>query len=242
MLARALWPGESAIGRGLNLEAWDNGEFVARRAEVVGVVRHVQQHGLTSRPRGQAYLPHAQGARPVLSWVVRTEGDPTRLSAAVAAEVSRLDPDLPIAKVQPLAAYIDRASAAARFTAVLSGVFAVVALLLASVGIYGVLGYAVEQRRYEIGVRLAMGARAGQVLRLIVGRGLQAAVTGLGLGVIGAIAIGRFLAGLLYGVGPTDPPTFVGVGILLLLVAFLASWLPARRAARVDPSRCLRSE
>ena len=242
LLARRLWPGESPLGRGLHVEAYENGNFIPRRNEVIGVVRHIQNHGLTTEARGQAYLPHPQSARPVMTYVVRSAGDPTVLARPIEARMHELDADLPLARVRPLAEYVHRASAPARFTTALAGIFAVAALLLASIGIYGVLAYAVQQRRQEIGVRLAMGARSGQILRLVVGRGFRAALAGLALGLVGALGLGRFLSGLLYGVTHTDPLTYVGVSALLLAVALLASWLPARRASRVDPALCLRCE
>jgi ABC-type antimicrobial peptide transport system permease subunit len=177
-----------------------------------------------------------------MTYVVRTEGDPALLARPIAARLGALDPDLPMAKVRPLEHVVQRASAGARFTTLLAGIFGGAALLLAAIGLYGTLAYSVQQRSHEIGVRMALGAGSRQVLRLVIGRGLRAALIGLGLGVVGAIWLGRFLAGLLYGVTPTDGLTYGTVALLLLAVALLGSWIPARRATRLDPLLCLRCE
>ncbi len=241
-LAQRLWPGESALEHGLHMEAYQNGDFVARRAVVVGVVKHVQQHSLTADVRGQSYFPHPQSARPVMTYVVRTEGDPALMARPIAARLQALDADLPMANVRPLEEVVQRASAGPRFTTFLAGVFAGTALLLAAIGLYGTLAYSVQQRSHEIGVRMALGAGSRQVLRLVIGRGLRSALLGLGLGAIGAMWLGRFLAGQLYGVAHTDGLTYGAVALLLLIVALLGSWIPARRATRVDPLLCLRCE
>jgi putative ABC transport system permease protein len=241
-IARHTWPNESAVGKKLSLEAFDNWSFVRTWAEVVGVVKHVRYHELTHEVRGQVYLPYAQSSRPQLAFTVRTNGDPLALVDPIRDEVSRLDKDIPLYKVRPMDAYVDQARAAPRFTAVLFALFAVVALLLASVGIYGVTSYAVAQRTQEIGLRMALGAQRLDILKLIVVQGVGLTVAGVAIGLLLALGLTRFLENLLFGVRPTDAATFIVVSLVLPLVALLASYIPARRATKVDPMVALRYE
>ena len=174
--------------------------------------------------------------------VARTERDPLSLAAAVRGEIRRLDPSLPISAVRPMEKVLFDSVARPRFVMVMVLLFAAVALLLAAVGTYGVLSYAVAQRTREIGVRMALGAQIGQVLRMILGQGALLAGIGLAFGVAGAIALRRILGSLLFGVTATDPLIFAAVAALLAAVSFVACFVPARRAAKVDPLVALRSE
>lgn len=189
-------------------------------------------------------LPDAQQTwRNTLQLVVRTSIDPRAAVAAVRHELRALDADLPLAEVATLADVADRSYDEPRFLAWLTGTFAAVALVLAAVGLYGVMSYTVSRRRREIALRMALGAAAGRVLRLVIARGMRLVVAGALAGVAGALALSRFLEGLLYGVEPTDPWTIAAVVVLLAAVALLANFLPARRAARTDPAAvCATSE
>jgi len=242
ILAERLWPGENPIGKGLHFEGWENGPFVLRRAEVVGVVKHIRHHSLTTELRPQIYVPYPQSARPVMTYAVRTDGSPQALVGPVRQALARLDRDLPFSKVRTLQEYVDRASAGARFTALLASLFAALALLLASIGLYGVVSFGVRQRTREIGVRLTLGATPTAIRRAVVGEGLTAAGAGLGLGLLGALAVGGLLERLLFGVSSKDPLTYAVVAGVLLAVALVAAYLPARRATRVDPMLALRTD
>jgi putative ABC transport system permease protein len=174
--------------------------------------------------------------------LIRTEGDPESLASAARGVVRDVDPGLAIFGIEPLQNTVARSVAQQRFTMLLVGAFAAVALVLAAIGIHGVLSYTVAQRTRELGIRLALGAQPGRLVRLVVGQGLRLCGAGLALGLAGALLVTRLLETLLYGVTPLDPGTFFGVPAILLLVALAASYLPARRAARVDPILALRAE
>jgi putative ABC transport system permease protein len=212
------------------------------RGEIVGVVADTKHAGLDSVARPMIYWAMKQFPTNFMTLVVRTTGDPMRLAPAVAREVRALDANQPFADPQPLDAYLGQSVAQRRFSMTLLGVFSVLALVLAAVGIYGVLAYSVAQRTREIGVRMALGAREATVATMVVREALGVVGIGLAIGVAGALALTRVLASLLYEVSPTDPLTFAGVTIVLAAVAVSASYLPARRAARVDPIVALRSD
>jgi putative ABC transport system permease protein len=173
---------------------------------------------------------------------IRVAGDPLSLAAAVRKEVQAIDPNQPIAAVRTMEQVVAESVGAPRYRTLLLGLFAFVALLLAAIGIYGVISYAVAQRTHEIGIRMALGAQPRAVHRLVIGQGIRLALVGVGAGLIGAVALTRLLAGLLFGVTATDPLTFAGVAVILTVIALLACWIPARRAARVDPMIALRHE
>jgi putative ABC transport system permease protein len=174
--------------------------------------------------------------------VIRTASDPAALAAAVTGLIHRADPNLPVTQVMTMDDVLSDSVAPRRFSAVLIAVFAALALLLAAVGIYGVMSYVVEQRTHEIGIRMALGARPRDVGSLLVNRGAKLAAIGLAIGLIGALALTRLLSSLLFGVKPTDPLTFTVIALLLATVAMLACYVPARRAMRVDPMVALRHE
>jgi len=215
---------------------------------VVGIVADLQHNGLGSTVKEKFYRPHAQFAQSAdaairnMTLVVKTPGDPMALVGAIRHEIAVLDPALPVAAIRPMTDVVDSAESAPRFTGWLLGLFAALALTLAAIGIYGVLAYLVSQRTREIGIRMAVGAAPGSVLRLIVGRGLRLALQGVVIGLIGAFIGTRVMVALLYRVQPRDPVTFVTVPLVLSFVAILASLIPALRAMRVDPINALRTD
>jgi putative ABC transport system permease protein len=237
-LARLFWPGEDPIGRHMTLTFHPG---VAR--EVVGVVGDVKQEGLAAvQPAPTVYAPLAQMPGPWMTLVVRPKTPLASLVPEVTGAVLQVDPEQPVTDVLTLEALTDDSLAHQRATMLLLAIFAAFALLLAGMGIYGVLTYAVRKRVPEIGIRLALGARRSDVLWMVLGHGLRITLAGLLLGALGAIALTRLLAGLLFGVTPADPATFACVSVLLCAISLLASYLPARVATRVDPAVALRSE
>jgi predicted permease len=240
-LARRAWPGKSALGQSLNVEFMKDGDFVPTTAVVVGVVRHLRHRSLTEEVREQVYLPYRQSIRDPMAYLVRNRSDAPALAAAIRAEVAALDKDLPVYDVRPLAGYVAASLGPKRFVMTLSGLFAGVALLLASVGTYGVIACSVSRREHEFGVRRALGAGTARVLGLVLREGLALSVLGLALGLLSAAGITPGLRGLLFGVAPLDGATYLAVAALQLVAALLATWLPARRAASADPLQALRS-
>jgi predicted permease len=245
--ARKYFPNEDPIGKRVEL-GWsaaleDGGPEQALGGEVVGVVGNVKQTGLADAYLPVVYAPFQQtGQINYLAMLVRTTGDPDALAGAIRAAVRELDPDLPIQSYRTMEAHVGESVARPRFYTVLLGAFAAIALLLASVGIYGVLSYLVAQRTRELGIRVALGASSREVLALVLRRGLALTGAGVVAGLLAALAATRLLAGLLFGVEATDPLTFVVVATTLLAVAAMACWVPARRAARVDPVVALKAE
>ena len=210
---------------------------------IVGVVHDFKQTGLNQDVRIEMYTPQAQtpwvGFRTI---VVRTHGETISLASALRAEVRALDPHLPITKLQPMQTLVSNSIAQPRFRMVLLSIFGGLALVLAAVGIYGVLAYTVSQRTQEIGIRMALGAQSADVLGLVLRHGMRLAVFGVVAGLLGGFALTRVMRNLLFGVSPTDPLTFAGISLLLLIMALIACWIPARRATRVDPVVALRQE
>jgi predicted permease len=238
--ARRFFPSSEAVGRRIRL-----GKLTAEFpwATIVGVVGDVRGSALEAPPQPTMYWPVAQSrATPALAIVVRTDGDPGALASAVRGAITEIDAAQPIYNLQTLDQLVAKSLGQRRFTLALMLLFGIIALLLSAVGIYGVMAFAVTQRTQEIGVRMALGARATDVLKLIVGSGMSLAAIGVGIGLLGAFAITRLMAGLLFGVSPTDVATFGLVSVGLLMVAFLACYLPARRAMKVDPLIALRYE
>ena len=242
LLAKRTWPNESAIGKKLNVQAYGKGEFTREMAEVVGVVKHIRYLQLTDDGRPQVYEPYAQSPRELMGFTIRTMGQPEALVSAIRAEVDKFDKDLPLSKVRPMTEYLGLARAASRFTMLLAGALAALALMLAWIGIYGVTSYSVSQRRNEIGIRVALGAQPRDVLHLVLGQGMAPVITGNILGLAISWLLTPALSSLLFGVRPTDFLTFSAVAIFLSAVGLLACYRPARRALRVDPMTALRYE
>jgi putative ABC transport system permease protein len=238
-LARKLWPHGNPLGQVLHSTS-DNGPNAWRRV-VVGVVADTRQLGLDSLPRTEMFAPLRQQF-PSFALVVRTAGDPMRMASAVTAQVWALDKDQPVHDVQTMDHIVDDSISQRRFNMLLLAVFAGTALALAAVGIYGVLAYSVSRRTQEIGIRMALGAQTRDVLRLVGREGFVLVLAGIGLGLVGALMLTRLMSSLLFGVGPTDAVTFAAVPAVLAAVALAACYLPARRAARVEPTVALRYE
>jgi putative ABC transport system permease protein len=233
------FPGQSAVGKRIRLVG---SSADAPWPTVVGVVSDVRQSGLAGDVTLEVYSPVIEDMGGALSFVIRVAGEPAHLIPAVRAVVAEAEPNQPLHNVMTMEQRLANTTTSRRLNTVLLGSFAGVALLLAVVGIYGVMSYAVTQRRREIGVRMALGARKSDVLGLIIHGGLRLTLLGVAIGLAVAFALTRYLSSLLYSVKATDPWTFLGVAVALTGVALLASWLPARRAARVDPMEALRYE
>ena len=242
-LARRYFGKENPIGKRIGLSRpidW---------REIVGVVHDVRNYGLASEVKPECYVPYLQNGPDYLagsaSWMVmvmRTESDPLGYVAAIKETVQKIDKDQPTGSIKPMTAYLAQSVAQRRFNMLLLAVFAGLALLLAAVGIYGVISYSVAQRQREVGIRMALGARPGQVFALIVRQGTRPALIGLFAGIFAAAGLTRFMRSLLFQVSANDPLVFVGVALVLALVAAAACFIPARRAARLDPVVTLRSE
>jgi putative ABC transport system permease protein len=244
-MAARYWPGQDALGKRFHLGTLDQPWI-----EVVGIVRDVRRNAVVEDPRAEMYLPHAQfvrakdGGSPQLGMtlVVRADGDPLSLLPLVREQVRALDSDLPISDVRTLDAVTAAALAQPRFTTVLLGAFAALALVLAATGLYGVISFVTARRTHEIGVRIALGAEKGAVTRLIMRDGLTMAATGVAIGLLGCVWLTRLLAGQLYSVVPLDPWAFAAAPAILLATAAIASYVPARRAAGLDPMTALRED
>lgn len=239
--ARRYWPNEDPVGKSLRVHvSLIPAETYPRR--IVGVVKDVKYNGLDADASSEIFIPHAQHDVEMMMVTVRTAIPPTALIPQVRKIVKGLDPNLPIWDVQTMDEVVGASVAERRFTTILLASFAALALILAAIGVYGVLSYNVAQRTREIGVRMALGAREKDVLRSILGEGLILAIAGIGFGLVGALGVTRVLSTLLFSVGTTDPFTFVTVILLLAGIAIMSSYLPARRATRVDPLVALRYE
>lgn len=240
VLAAKAFPNQSAVGKRLLVRIRSN---EPEWLEVVGVVEHERHESLAAEGREgmfftDGFLGHGFAGR----WAVRVTGDPARLAPQVRAAVKELNPLLAVAETEPYQALVDRAQAPTRFALVMIAIFAAIAALLASVGLYGVLSTAVRQRTAEIGVRMAFGAAKGSIFQLVVTQGLKLSGIGILLGLAAALALTRVMRSMLVGVAPTDPLTFAAIAGLFVLIAAVASWLPARRAAGLDPTVALRGE
>ncbi|MDB4951499.1 MAG: permease [Gemmatimonadetes bacterium] len=233
-LAKQVWPRGDALGRQI--------EYAGARRTVVGVVRDAKYVSLGEGPRPTLYLSFADGYGPEMTLHVRTAGDPGALRTALAAAAQSLDPALPLESPRPMLRDMDVSLVGARAAAAVLGVFGALAVLLAAVGIYGVVSFSVGRRTREIGIRMALGATADAVLRWVLGGSMRLVGIGLAIGLVLAVAVGRAASSLLYGVGPADPALLLGAPLVLGSVALLASWLPARIATRVDPMAALRRD
>jgi putative ABC transport system permease protein len=240
--AQRYWSGQDPIGKRLSLGWAQEGGQPIYPLEVIGVAKDGKYVTLGEDPRPFVYYPHRQNYEAAMTVLVRTTGDPKTLVEAVRNEVRALDPHLPTFDVKTLTEHMGITLLPVRLAATLLGIFGFLALLLAAVGIYGVVSYSVSQRTHEIGIRMALGARAWDVLRLVIAQGLSLTLIGVAIGLAAAFGATRFLTFLLYGISPTDPLTFVGLSALLAAVALLACYIPARRAMKVDPMVALRYE
>jgi putative ABC transport system permease protein len=235
--ARRAFPKESPLGK--RVRSWRDEN---KLREIVGVVADVRYFGREDEMPGLVYVPHPQNPWNSMALVVRAQGDPTASIGSIRAQIKAVDRDLAVAKLQTMTGVLSQSVAPRRASMTLLAIFALIAAALAAIGIYGVLSHAVTQRVGEIGVRMALGARAPDIFRMIVGEGMKLALTGVALGLAGALALTRLLSSLLYQVSATDPLTFVVIAAFLSGVALLACWIPARRATKVDPIVALRYE
>jgi predicted permease len=231
--ANLAFPGEDPVGRQLNC---------AGVKEIIGVIANVKNSGLASETRPEVYASYRQWAWPSCFLTVRARGNLAALAPVISEQVNALNRNQPLTYFRTMEDYLDQTTARPRFHSMLLGFFALIALMLASVGIYGVLSVSVAQRTQEMGVRMALGAQKSDVLLLVLGRAMRLTLLGVILGLAGSFALTRLLANQLYGVTATDPFTFVGVSMLLTGVAALACLVPARRATKVDPMVALRYE
>ena len=240
LLAAKAFPGQNAIGKRLLIRVrTEQPEWF----EVIGVVDHERHEGLANDgPEQMFFTDGIFNYVAATRWVIRANVDPTTLTAPIRAAIRELDASLVVADAKPYSAYVDRAMAPTRFALVLIGIFAVIAVILAAVGLYGVLATLVRMRTAEIGLRMAFGAQQSSIMQLIVGQGLRLSALGIVIGGASAFALTRALRSMLVGVSPDDPLTFVAIVVLFVVIAIVASWVPARRAAALDPTIALREE
>jgi putative ABC transport system permease protein len=250
-MARQYWAGRNPIGQrmAITLEALrfrPDGpptlDIPSGMREIVGIVGDVRHNSVQTDPLPEVYMPFAQRPMRTMTVVLRTDADPLAVARDARHVVSAIDPDQPIANVNTVSALVSASIAQPRFNVLLLSAFAAVAMILAVVGVYGVMSYSVALRTREIGVRIALGGQASDIAGLIVRQGMRVALTGLAIGLVSALALGRVMTGLLFGVTATDPLTFAAAGVVLAAVALAACYLPARRAMRIDPVTALRNE
>jgi putative ABC transport system permease protein len=236
--ARKYWPDEDPVGKSftLNFSSW------FPKAEIIGVVSDIKTDGLNMPPYPEIYRPDSQLPSDDAMLIIRTKAAPETLANTVREEMGRIDRDIPLRLVRTMEGVIADTLFRARLSAWLLGLFAALEAALAAAGLYGVMSYSVNQRTQEIGLRMALGAASRDVLRMVITEGLKLTVVGLGLGLAAAFALNRLITSQLFGVTATDPLTYGGVAMLLAIVAIVACYIPARRAARVDPMVALRRE
>jgi len=239
-LARATWPGESAIGKHIESEHFTAQGIAPVMTEVVGVVEHVRNHSLSRQVRPEIYLPFEQSPRSHLSFVVRTSVPPLALAGAIRRELFSRAPSLALSKLRPMTNYVERATAPASFTALLAAVFAALALVLAAIGIYGVIYYSVARRTHEMGVRMALGATPSDVMRQVMREGLGLTAGGMLLGLAGSLALSHYLRTLVYGISPLDPLTYAVTIAAVAAAAIAGCWRPAAKAAQSNPMDAIR--
>ncbi len=240
LLAKKGFPNESPVGKRLLIRIRSlDPEYV----EIIGVVAHERQSSLVEEGREQYYLTDGfLGHGAANRWLIRTGGDPGHFTAAVRAEIAKIDPHAGIFEVQPMDALVEKAEAGTKFSLMLIGVFATIAVLLAAVGLYGVLSTVVRQRTSEIGVRMALGAAPARIFGLVIGHGLRLSAAGIGVGLLAALGLTRVMSTMLVGVKASDPATYIAMALLFFVIAAMACWLPGRRAAGLDPIVALRDE
>ena len=239
-MAKKFWPKGDAVGK--RFKFGNVTDTLNRWITIIGVAADIKHKQLTSNPDYQGYMPYRQGGWNSAAIVARTQGDPVEITNTVLSALKQADPLLPASRVMSMDANITRSYWQQSLYGKLFGMFAAIAVVLAAIGVYGVISYAVSQRTQEIGVRVALGAQRNDVLRLIVGHGALLGGLGVLIGLAGGLGVTRFLRNILYGVSPFDPASFVGVALLLTSIALIASYIPARRAAKVDPVEALRFE
>jgi putative ABC transport system permease protein len=236
--ARRFWPDEDPVGRKITLGFV--GESQLR--EIVGIVGDVRHEGLDSDPRTEVFLPHLQEPYGSMTYVVRTGSEPSMLLQAIKNEVWAVNKNLPFSSIATIDDLVSKSLGERRFNLLLLGAFAGIALTLAGIGIYGLMSFSTSRRTHEIGVRIALGAQTGDIMKAVLKEGMLLTTAGLALGLIASIALTRFLSSLLFGVTATDPLTFFVISFVLAAVALVACFVPARRATRVDPMVALRYE
>jgi putative ABC transport system permease protein len=237
-MAASFWPGEDPIGK--RIQIYDMQPMPWR--EIVGVVNDTKEAGLGAPTRPEIYVPFSQRPRSAMTLIAHAAAGPEQLAGAMRAAVQAVDPDQPVYRISTMEKFYSAEVAVPRATMFLMGTLAVAALLLAAVGIYGVMAHAVMQQTHEIGIRTALGATQRDVLRLVVGQGMTLTLIGVVIGLAGAFALTRLMTSLLFGVSATDPATFTVIALLLSGVALFACYIPARRATKVDPLTALRYE
>jgi putative ABC transport system permease protein len=249
-LAQKYWPDENPIGRTLTASRCfevstpkeSSVQCKPQELEIVGIVGDVRQLGLDAPPYPELFMPYTQWPSNEMALVLRTASEPSSLIPVVKKEIWRVDPDQPVTNIKTMDELVSTEASGRRFVLQLIGAFAAIALVLAAVGIYGVVSHGTRQRTHEIGIRMALGARRQQIMWLVARENTRWLLIGITTGVASALALTRLLAAYLYAVRPTDPLTFVVVSLLLLAVALLAVYIPARRATKVDPMVALRYE
>jgi putative ABC transport system permease protein len=237
-MARRFWPDEEPVGKKITVGSF--GRPMSR--EIIGVVGDVRHTGLDSNPRPEFFVPHLQNPFGGMAIVVRTSSDPSAILSAAKDQIREINKDQPFYSINTMDALVSKSLGERRFNLLLLCTFAAIALALAGVGIYGLISFSISQRKHEIGVRMALGAGARDITRMVLGEGIVLALAGVGAGIVGALLLTRLLKGFLFGVTPTDPLTFAVISALLVALALVASYVPARRATRVDPMVALRHE
>jgi putative ABC transport system permease protein len=237
--ARRYWPGRNPIGRRVAID-WIDGHPVWR--QIVGVVQSTRHFGLEAPQKPEIYVPQIQSPSPFMQLVVRAGYDPAGLESAIRAQIAAIDPEQGVTAFQTLEDLLSQSGSRRRFQTALVAVFALLAVVLAAIGVYAVMSYMVVQRRREIGVRLALGAAPAEVVRMVLRNGLRLTAYGVALGLVAALALSSTLAHFLYAVSALDPLTYATVTAGLIVIAALAAWVPSRGAASVDPMLVLRDE
>jgi putative ABC transport system permease protein len=240
-LAQRAWPGQEAVGKKLEIEITDP-EDKRVWATVVGVVANVRIYDLTRDVREQIYVPYAQEPWSNYAMTLKVKNSSASVLSQIEQQVRALDPGVAVRSLKPLDDYVEDARAPLRFNLILIGIFGVIALVLAAVGLYSVMAYTVSERAHELGIRIAVGASPRDILRLVLGQGVRLTLLGAAVGLVISLLVTRALASWVFGVSATDPLTFIVVPVVLAFVAMLACYLPARRAMRVDPMIALRYE
>jgi putative ABC transport system permease protein len=237
-LALQYFPGADPLGQRMTIGNGRN----SGPSEVIGVVKDVNHFSLSAKPTPEMYETCSQAPQSAMTLTVRAAGDPLTLLSPIRRELASLDSNVPLSKVLTMADLMDESLAPSRFRGALIGAFALFAMILAALGVYGVMAYALTRRTSEIGIRVALGARPAQVLHLMIGQALRLSITGVIIGLVAALWLTRFLNGLLFEVAAADPLTFAASAAILIATALAASYLPARRAMKVDPMSALRHE